>query len=57
MVKKIIAMHLPMVLIIICIKIRHTKPALLNRFKPWYPFLWTDGSIGAISTRVLLRMN
>src|SRR6185436_14225726 len=26
------------------------KPALLNRFKPWYPFLWTDGSIGAIST-------
>jgi acyl-homoserine-lactone acylase len=27
-----------------------TKPALLNRFQPWYPFLWTDGSIGAIST-------
>ncbi|HEU5164795.1 MAG TPA: penicillin acylase family protein [Chitinophagaceae bacterium] len=27
-----------------------TKPALLNRFKPWYPLLWTDGSIGAIST-------
>lgn len=27
-----------------------TKPALLTRFKPWYPFLWTDGSIGAIST-------
>ena len=27
-----------------------TKPALLSRFKPWYPFLWTDGSIGAIST-------
>ena len=27
-----------------------TKPALLNRFKPWYPFLWTDGSIGAINT-------
>lgn len=26
------------------------KPALLNRFKPWYPLLWTDGSIGAIST-------
>src|SRR5512138_1825488 len=26
------------------------KPALLNRFKPWYPMLWTDGSIGAIST-------
>jgi acyl-homoserine lactone acylase PvdQ len=27
-----------------------TKPALLNRFKPWFPLLWTDGSIGAIST-------
>ncbi len=27
-----------------------TKPALLNRFEPWYPLLWTDGSIGAIST-------
>lgn len=26
------------------------KPALLTRFKPWYPLLWTDGSIGAIST-------
>jgi acyl-homoserine-lactone acylase len=26
------------------------KPALLSRFKPWYPLLWTDGSIGAIST-------
>jgi acyl-homoserine-lactone acylase len=26
------------------------KPALLQRFKPWYPLLWTDGSIGAIST-------
>ena len=26
------------------------KPALLNRFKPWYPFLWTDGSINAINT-------
>ena len=23
---------------------------LLKRFKPWYPLLWTDGSIGAIST-------
>ncbi len=22
----------------------------LNRFEPWYPLLWTDGSIGAIST-------
>src|SRR5215203_3483921 len=28
----------------------HTKPALLSRFKAWYPLLWTDGSIGAIST-------
>ncbi len=27
-----------------------TKPVLLNRFEPWYPLLWTDGSIGAIST-------
>ena len=27
-----------------------TKPALLQRFQPWYPLLWTDGSIGAIST-------
>jgi acyl-homoserine-lactone acylase len=26
------------------------KPALLTRFKPWYTLLWTDGSIGAIST-------
>lgn len=26
------------------------KPALLKRFKPWYTLLWTDGSIGAIST-------
>ena len=26
------------------------KPALLYRFQPWYPLLWTDGSIGAIST-------
>lgn len=25
-----------------------TKPTLLNRFEPWYPLLWTDGSIGAI---------
>jgi acyl-homoserine-lactone acylase len=24
------------------------KPALLHRFQPWYPLLWTDGSIGAI---------
>lgn len=27
-----------------------TKPKLLHRFEPWYPMLWTDGSIGAIST-------
>ncbi len=26
------------------------KPILLTQFQPWYPFLWTDGSIGAIST-------
>jgi len=26
------------------------KPVLLKRFQPWYPLLWTDGSIGAIST-------
>lgn len=26
------------------------KPVLLTRFQPWYPLLWTDGSIGAIST-------
>ena len=27
-----------------------TKPVLLQHFQPWYPLLWTDGSIGAIST-------
>lgn len=26
-----------------------SKPLLLKRFKPWYPFLWTDGSINAIN--------
>ena len=26
------------------------KPLLLTHFEPWYPLLWTDGSIGAIST-------
>lgn len=26
----------------------NTKPSLLTRFQPWYPLLWTDGSIGAI---------
>ncbi len=25
------------------------NPALLNRFQPWYPMLWTDGSISAIN--------
>ena len=32
--------------------LKHTevKPKLLTRFEPWYPLLWTDGSIGAIST-------
>lgn len=27
-----------------------TKPTHLTRFEPWFPLLWTDGSIGAIST-------
>ncbi len=27
-----------------------SKPTLLHHFEPWYPLLWTDGSIGAIST-------
>lgn len=26
------------------------RPASITRFKPWYPFLWTDGSINAINT-------
>lgn len=26
------------------------KPILLTHFEPWFPLLWTDGSIGAIST-------
>jgi acyl-homoserine-lactone acylase len=31
---------------------KHPDPssATHKRFEPWYPFLWTDGSIGAIST-------
>jgi acyl-homoserine-lactone acylase len=29
------------------------KPQLLTHFEPWYPLLWTDGSIGAISTGYL----
>ncbi len=28
----------------------HVQPRLLRRFPPWYPLLWTDGSIGAINT-------
>ncbi len=28
----------------------NTKTALIKHFKPWFPMLWTDGSIGAIST-------
>jgi len=27
----------------------NTRPKLITRFKPWYPFLWTDGSINAIN--------
>lgn len=26
------------------------KPALLQHFEPWYPLMWTDGSISAINT-------
>lgn len=26
------------------------KPKLIVKFEPWYPLLWTDGSIGAINT-------
>ncbi|MFM7838358.1 MAG: penicillin acylase family protein [Chitinophagaceae bacterium] len=26
------------------------RPRLLTHFEPWYPLLWTDGSIGAINT-------
>jgi acyl-homoserine lactone acylase PvdQ len=29
------------------------KPKLLSHFEPWFPLLWTDGSIGAISTAEL----
>lgn len=31
-------------------KNQKVKPILLDHFEPWYPLLWTDGSIGAIST-------
>jgi acyl-homoserine-lactone acylase len=27
-----------------------TNPQMLTRFEPWFPLLWTDGSIGAIGT-------
>lgn len=26
------------------------RPSLIDRFQPWFPLLWTDGSIGAINT-------
>lgn len=26
------------------------RPALIQKFEPWFPLLWTDGSIGAINT-------
>ena len=26
------------------------QPRLIKKFEPWFPLLWTDGSIGAIST-------
>jgi acyl-homoserine lactone acylase PvdQ len=29
------------------------NPVLLTRFQPWYPLLWTDGSIGAINTAAI----
>lgn len=29
------------------------KPLILTHFEPWFPLLWTDGSIGAISTAEL----
>lgn len=31
-------------------KNQRVRPSLLAHFKPWYPLLWTDGSIGAINT-------
>ncbi|MEO7310816.1 MAG: penicillin acylase family protein [Chitinophagaceae bacterium] len=31
-------------------KNQQVTPAMITRFKPWYPLLWTDGSIGAINT-------
>lgn len=27
----------------------NTKSSVLKRFEPWFPLMWTDGSIGAIS--------
>jgi acyl-homoserine lactone acylase PvdQ len=29
------------------------KPKIIKKFEPWYALLWTDGSIGAISTAEL----
>ncbi len=26
------------------------KPVLINHFEPWFPLMWTDGSIGSINT-------
>jgi acyl-homoserine-lactone acylase len=34
-----------------------TRPLLLKKFKPWYALLWTDGSIGAISTGGLTNVD
>jgi acyl-homoserine lactone acylase PvdQ len=43
-------MHMPTASTIFFIRIPEIKPALLTHFEPWYPMLWTDGSIGAITT-------
>ena len=32
------------------VKHPNVKPKLIQHFEPWFPLLWTDGSIGAIST-------
>ncbi len=31
------------------------KPKLLAHFEPWYPLLWTDGSIGAVNTAEITK--
>jgi acyl-homoserine-lactone acylase len=33
----------------------NVKPKLLTHFEPWYPLLWTDGSIGAINTAEITK--